>query len=97
MNTEKFHRHPDYEQFLREIEQIVADVKRPANEVILDEVDFIKKLRISKRLASYLRVKGLITYSKVGGKIYYRLSDILKMLDNHEVKAMIDRRKTKWK
>jgi hypothetical protein len=32
--------------------------------------------------------KGEITYSKLGGKIYYRLSDVLALLKKNEVSAV---------
>ena len=46
----------------------------------------MKVLSICRRSAQTLRDSGKLTFYKVGGKIYYRLSDINKMLDNHSIK-----------
>jgi hypothetical protein len=40
-------------------------------------------MNISKRTAQAWRDTGMIAFSQVGSKMYYRLSDILKMLDKY--------------
>ena len=73
------------EFFLKELREIIHQEKlinqRPSNEVIMDEVDFCEFLKISKRHAANLRAKRNITYSKSGGKIYYRLSSVLEFIE----------------
>ncbi len=80
---------------LQELIGTVNDVKvalekmgRPANETILDDVDVRDLLKVSKRTLAYWRERGIITFSKLGGKIYYRLSDILILLKQHEIPAV---------
>lgn len=66
----------------------LANVCRPPDQQIMDDVDLRNFLKISKRTAAYLREKSLITYSKIGSKIYYKLSDVLSFLKQHEVPAI---------
>jgi len=78
------------QEFIQELRHEIFKYQRPADQVILDEVDFCQFLRISKRHASDLRSEGQITYSKIGGKIYYKLSDILNFVERHQVKSVSD-------
>ena len=66
---------------------IMDQIARPPEHVILDDVALRDMLNMSKRSTAYLREKGLITYSKIGSKIYYRLSDILLFLKQNEIPA----------
>ena len=74
-----------------QIEQLKTEfqtARRPAEETILDDVALQEMLKVSKRTTAYWREKGLITFSKLGGKIYYRLSDILALISQHEIAAV---------
>ena len=73
---------------VEEIKLSVEKVIRPPEHVILDDVELRTYLKVSKRTTAYWREKGLITFSKLGGKIYYRQSDILSFLKMHEVPAI---------
>jgi hypothetical protein len=77
---------------LQEIEDLIRNqitqAHRPADEVIIDDFDLRNILKVSKRSTASLREKGLITYYKPSGKILYKLSDVLDMLDRHEIKAI---------
>lgn len=46
----------------------------------------LEVLKISRRSLQSLRDEGLIEFSKVKGKLFYRHSAIVKMLENHSVK-----------
>lgn len=70
------------------LKKIIADTVKPPDQVILDDVDLREQLKVSKRTTAYWREKGLITYSKLGGKIYYKLSDILEFIRNNETPAV---------
>lgn len=52
-------------------------------QVFFDNQEFIHLMNISKRTAQQWRSAGIIGFSQVGDKLYYRLSDILNMLDKH--------------
>jgi hypothetical protein len=54
-----------------------------SGDVVLDNADFIQLFKISPKTAQSWREEGLITYSQIKNKFYYRLQDIREMLDNH--------------
>lgn len=62
-----------------------------ATEVWLDKQDILTRLHISSRTLQEWRNKKLITYSKIGGKIWYLESGLLDLLHSNMVKA--ERRK----
>lgn len=53
------------------------------NQIFFDNQEFIQIMNISKRTALQWRIDKIIGFSQVGNKIYYRLSDILNLLDKH--------------
>lgn len=79
---------PTLTEFLIEIKEIISSCQRPAHEILLDDKNLCKFLQISPRHAANLRAKREITFSKAGGKIYYRLSDVLDFIKKHEVTAI---------
>ena len=55
--------------------------------VFFDNQEFMILMNISKRTAQEWRNKDIIKFSQVGNKIYYKLSDIQKLLnDNYNSK-----------
>lgn len=50
---------------------------------ILNTEDVMQLLQVSRRTLQNWRDQGLISFSAVHGKFYYRLSSIDKMLDAH--------------
>lgn len=56
-------------------------------EVFLDNEEFIKTMKISRRTAQTWRDEGKISFSQVGNKIYYKLSDVEKTLQDHYNKS----------
>ena len=87
-----------YNKTERMLEKIYADTSEIASKlkagidqdpenVIYDNQEFMKLMNISKRTAQEWRNKKIIEFSQVGNKIYYRLSDIQKLLnDNYNSK-----------
>ena len=59
----------------------------PKHEVFLDNEEFIKMLKISTRTAQTWRDEGKISFSQVGNKIYYKLSDVEKTMDEYYNKS----------
>ena len=57
----------------------------------LDNQDVMQALHISPRTLQTLRTNGILPFSRIGNKIYYRRQDILKILsDNytmHKIKG----------
>ena len=59
----------------------------PKQEVFLDNEEFITMLKISRRTAQTWRDEGKISFSQVGNKIYYKLSDVEKTMDEYYNKS----------
>ena len=67
-------------------DRLNAKEKEP-KEVWLDNQEMMQLLKISKRTAQHYRDSGMISFSQVGNKIYYKLSDVEEMLKKHYNKA----------
>jgi len=61
-----------------------ADAKK---ETFLDNQEFLLLLKISKRTAQTWRDEGKISFSQVGNKIYYKLSDVEKLMQENYNKS----------
>jgi hypothetical protein len=79
-------------EMMERLKNIEASIKAKQfnnDDVFLDNHEFLQVMYISKRTAAEWRSQRLITYSQVGGKIYYKASDILEMLERFSVPAII--------
>jgi hypothetical protein len=79
---------PELTELAQLIKHEIQQAKRPADEVIYDDVDLRTFLKVCKRTTASWREKGMITFSKLGGRIYYKLSDILDFLRKHEIPSV---------
>ena len=61
--------------------------KQPLSENWLDIADVCQVLHISKRTLQSYRDNGTLSFSQIGGKIYFKASDIEAHLQKHYVKA----------
>lgn len=52
---------------------------------VIDNAEFCKKLRISRRTAQSWRDKGKITFSQIGSKIFYQISDVQEFLNKNKI------------
>ena len=59
----------------------------PKQEVFLDNEEFIAMMKISRRTAQNWRDEGKISFSQVGSKIYYKLSDVEKLMQDYYNKS----------
>lgn len=57
-------------------------------EPYIDNQEFIMMMKISKRTALTWRDSGIIAFSQVGNKIYYKLSDVEKLLQSNYIKSL---------
>ena len=64
-----------------------SGANQPLTERYLDVQEACQLLKISKRTLQAYRDKGLLSFSQIAGKIYFRASDIEEHLKNHYVKA----------
>ena len=86
---------PQLEEYLREILLKIEEAKRPAEEIILDDIDLQKLLKCSKRKNAQLREQRAIPYSKIGGKVYYTLADVLRYIERNRVPSIEESLKIK--
>lgn len=61
------------------------------DQIWYDNQEFLQLMNISKRTAQTWRDEGIISYSQVGSKIYYRMSDVQKLLDSNYNQALKNR------
>ena len=66
--------------------RLTAKEKEP-KEIWLDNQEMMQMLKISKRTSQHYRDSGMISFSQVGNKIYYKLSDVEELLKRHYNKA----------
>ncbi len=67
------------------VEQIQPKVN--PEEAWVDSKDVCTYLRISSRTLQRLRSSGHISYSTLGGKIYYTISEIKKLLESRKIRT----------
>lgn len=75
-----------YDEIISRIDEIKTEIKstsKSAGNDFVDNVDFIKLMNISKRTAQAWRDEGKIAFSQVGGKIYYKMSDVQELLNHN--------------
>jgi hypothetical protein len=51
----------------------------------IDNQEFCQLLKVSPRTAQNYRDNGIVAFSQPGSKVYYRMSDVQAMLENHYV------------
>jgi hypothetical protein len=64
-----------FQEIVKKLEEIntrLNSKEKEPKEVWLDNQEFIQVLKISKRTAQHYRDEGMISFSQVGHKIYYR-------------------------
>lgn len=79
-----------YTDLLAKIDNINAQLNSKVDakkETFLDNQEFLQLMKISKRTAQTWRDEGKISFSQVGSKIYYKLSDVEKLLQAHYNKS----------
>ena len=69
------------------IQNQISLKKKKKKETFLDNQEFLLLLKISKRTAQTWRDEGKISFSQVGNKIYYKLSDVEKLMQENYNKA----------
>lgn len=73
-----------FERFQKRVEQIALENRYIDKERWLDNQDLCQILHISKRTLQYYRDNGIIPFAQIGAKVYYKASDVEKMLlDNY--------------
>ncbi len=65
----------------------LSSKEKEPKEQWLDNQEFMQKMKISKRTAQHYRDTGIISFSQIGSKIYYKLADVEQLLKKHYNKA----------
>jgi len=79
-----------FEELISKINDIASKVNtKPGavQETYLDNKQFMEMLKISPRTAQTWRDEGKISFSQVGSKIYYKLSDVEKCMETYYNKS----------
>ncbi|OOG18174.1 DNA-binding protein [Sphingobacterium sp. CZ-UAM] len=71
-------------ELLEEIRQILTKEKTNENREWLRSREVRKKLKISPGTLQNLRITGTLPFKKIGGSMYYRASDVDKMMEGGE-------------
>ena len=77
-----------FHDLITKVDQIHLQVsilhKRP-EEVLIDNPEFIDYMHISKRTAQTWRDERRIPFVQIGAKIYYKLSDVIKLVEQNTI------------
>ena len=80
-----------YNKVLQELEKLSnrlnEDSQVKLDDPFIDNPTFIKLMGISSKTAQSWRDEGIMSFSQIGLKIYYRASDIKKLLDHNYRKS----------
>lgn len=80
----------NYKRTQQKLTEIVEALNKPVMDKPIDIIDnahFIKLMGISQKTAQTWRDTGVIDFSQIGNKIYYRISDLQKLLDQNYSKT----------
>ncbi|MDX2190789.1 MAG: helix-turn-helix domain-containing protein [Bacteroidota bacterium] len=86
IQSEAFH------EIINKLDEIKTKVleekgKQPLTDVWLDNAQVCELLKVSSRTMQTYRDEGIVSFSQVGSKIYYKASDIEAHLNRHYNKA----------
>ena len=90
--------HKELEKFIHLLRYEIQQAQRPANEVIQDDEDVMRQLKISKRKLQYLKADRVIPYHTLdpsSPRTYYLLSDILEILKENRIESLTNKSRIK--
>ncbi len=79
-----------YDELLNKIDEVKSSLEvkqKNPQDVFVDNQEFLQLMNISKRTAQTWRDEGVVSFSQIGSKIYYRMSDVEKLLEKNYRKA----------
>lgn len=71
-------------ELLEELKEALSESRRSEAKTWLKSAEVRKMLKISPGTLQNLRISGALPYTKVGGSLYYKYEDILKLLGEHK-------------
>lgn len=69
------------------LNKVSNELTNSSYDAILTTDQLMQILSICRRSAQNLRDSGKLTFYRVGGKILYRYSDVMRLLDNHKIQS----------
>lgn len=84
-----------YKQLMNKIDELLERIEgfeKNQEDKLLTNEEIMELLGISKRTAQNYRDQGLISFSKHGKKIHYKMSDVQTFLENNKIKAFKKKR-----
>lgn len=85
-----------HEELLKRLDNLMLGLnqnRKLPNDPFFSNEEFMNLMSISVRTAQLWRDRGFISFSQISGKIYYRMSDIQKLLDENYHKSLKKARK----
>ena len=79
-----------HEELIKKLDGLINRLNQnedKTNSLFLDNSQFIKLMGISQKTAQTWRDTGVVSFSQIGNKIYYRISDIQQLLNDNYIKA----------
>lgn len=75
-----------YDFILKELNEIKDKLDNRSTETedgFIDSQQFLRKMGVSKRTAQKWRDEGVIAFSQIGNKIYYKTTDVEELLKDY--------------
>ena len=70
-------------QRLDQLNEKISEKQKNPKEIIYDNADTMKLLKVSRRTLQSWRTEGLISFSQIGSKLYYTQQDISDFVERH--------------
>lgn len=80
----------NYEKIQEQLTELIKGLNGPKNVdgiEIIDNAQFMKLMGISQKTAQTWRDSGVVSYSQIGNKLFYKIADIQGMLDKNYFKC----------
>ena len=82
----------EYEQLLNSVKKTVTDIRTIAEEYSINSEwiengELVEMLGLSKRQLQGYRERGVLGFSTIGRKIYYRRDDVARLIKNNTTKS----------
>jgi hypothetical protein len=74
----------DIDFIKKALQTIIEGKEKKINDDVLDNADVLKLFKISKRTLQTWRDRNYIKYSKIDGKIFYMLSDLMHLINENK-------------
>jgi hypothetical protein len=86
-------------QEVKELKALVVQVQKTRSQKFdenwMDAQDVMLSLHISRRTLQSLRDNGTLPFSRINGKLYYKMSDIESLLESNYIRNLKSRRHDK--